>query len=186
MTSKKNEGIVYFYEIPNVRKYWRWFFAIGMLLIVLGLLAIGYANWATEFTVILLGFFLFVAGLLQIISGFYANKWTGFSLSLLLGLFYVIAGGLCILKPIQSASGISILIAALLLIGGLFRLISALRYRFDNWRWVVFNGLIAIFLGVLILAEWPTSAMWVIGLFVGIDLLILGWYWVRLSLIAKK
>jgi len=51
---------------------------------------------------------------------------------------------------------------------------------------VVFNGLISIFLGFLILAEWPESAIWVIGLFVGIDLLITGLYWLKLSLAAKK
>lgn len=186
MASKKNEVTVYFYEIPNVRKYWGWFFLIGILLITLGLLAVGYSNWATEFTVIILGWLLLGAGILQITSGFYSIKWTGFSLALLLGLFYIIAGGLCILKPILGAESISLLIAALLLVGGFFRLVSALRYRFDNWRWVVFNGLIAIFLGILILTEWPTSAMWVIGLFVGIDLLIMGCNWVRLSLIARK
>lgn len=186
MASKLQDPVVYFHQIPNIKKYWGWFLIIGLLLIVLGALAIGYSNWATEFTVILLGFLLTVAGILQIISGFYSIKWTGFSFSLLLGLFYLIAGALCIFKPLQSAEGISLLIAVLLLVGGFFRLISGLRYRFDHWGWVVFNGLIAIFLGFLILAEWPESALWVIGLFVGVDLLITGSYWVGLSLAARK
>lgn len=178
--------IVYFYDLPSVHKYWGWFLAIGLLLIALGALAIGYAGWATEFTVILFGFLLAGAGILQIVSGFYTIKWTGFSLSLLLGLFYIVAGILCIFKPMQSASAISLLIAALLLVGGSFRLISALFHRFDHWGWVIFNGLISFFLGLLILAEWPTSGLWVIGLFVGIDLLLMGSYWVGLSLAARK
>lgn len=186
MAGKKNELMVFFYELPNVHKHWGWFLGMGLLLMALGALAIGYANWATEFTVILLGLFLTGAGILQVISGFYALKWTGFSLSLLLGLFYIIAGALCIFKPMVSAASISLLIAALLLIGGIFRLVAALSYRFDNWAWVLFNGLIAIFLGSLILAEWPASGIWVIGLFVGIDLLLVGWYWVRLSIAARK
>ncbi len=186
MASKKKEWVVYFYEVPEVRKYWGWFLAIGLLLIALGALAIGYANWATEFTVVLLGFFMTAAGILQVISGSYAIKWTGFSSSLLLGLFYIVAGCLCIFKPLESSLAISLLIAALLLIGGAFRLFSALSYRFDNWGWVVFNGLVAILLGILILAEWPASALWVIGLFVGIDLLLMGCYWVWLSLVARK
>lgn len=186
MTNKKSELIVNFYDIPHVHKYWKWFLVIGILLVTLGILAIAYANWTTEFSVILLGFFLTVAGMLQIVSGLYVKKWTGFSLSLLLGLFYIVAGILCIFKPIQSAFTISLLIAFLLLVGGSFRLISALRYHFDNWGWVVFNGLIAILLGLLILAEWPASAVWVIGLFVGIDLLLTGYNWIRLALIARK
>lgn len=186
MANKNHETIAFFYQIPGIKKHWGWFLIIGLLLAVLGVLAIGYANWATEFTVILLGFLLAIAGILQVVSGFYAIKWTGFSLSLLLGMFYIIAGGLCIFKPLQSAEGISILIAVLLLVGGFFRLISALRYRFDHWGLVLFNGLIGIFLGFLILAEWPESALWVIGLFVGIDLLFTGLYWIRLSSAARK
>lgn len=186
MASKKTEVFVYLREIPGVKKYWGWFLVLGILLIALGLLAIGYANWATEFTILLLGFVLGTAGLIQIINGFYAARWTGFSVSLLLGLLYIIAGGFCILKPMQSALSISLLIALLLLVGGTFRLISALSHRFDRWGLMVFNGAIAILLGILILAEWPASAIWVIGLFVGIDLLIMGWYWVWLSLIARK
>lgn len=186
MAGKKNEMNLFFYEIPDMHKYWKWFFGVGLLLIILGALAIGYANWATEFTVILLGLLLTGAGILQIASGFYAVKWTGFSLSLLLGLFYIIAGVLCIFKPMQSALSISLLIAALFLVGGAFRLVSALRYHFDNWGWVVFNGLISMLLGILIIAEWPASALWVIGLFVGIDLLLMGLYWVKLSLVARR
>jgi uncharacterized membrane protein HdeD (DUF308 family) len=186
MLGKKNEMNIYFTQIPNIQKYWGWFLALGILLLTLGVLAIGYAKWATEFTVILLGFFLTVAGILQIINGFYARQWTGFSLSLLLGLFYLIAGGVCIFKPIEGALGVSLLIAALLLVGGTFRLALALRYRFDNWGWVVFNGLVAMLLGVFILAEWPASALWVIGVFVGIDLLLMGSYWIGLSLGLRK
>lgn len=183
---KKNEPITFFSEIPDAHKYWGWFLALGILLIALGALAIGYAKWATEFTVIFLGFLLACAGVLQIVNGFYARKWTGVSLSMFLGLFYIVAGGVCIFKPIEGALGISLLIAALLLVGGLIRLVSALRFRFENWGWVVFNGFVSVLLGLLILAEWPASAIWVIGLFVGIDLLLMGCYWVWLSLAVRK
>lgn len=186
MAGKKNEWNVYFTELPGVRKYWGWFLAIGILLIALGALAIGFENWATEITVVILGVILSVAGVLQISSGLYAARWTGFSLSLFLGLFYIIAGGLCIFKPMQSSLAISLLIAALFLVGGLFRVVTALIHRFDNWGWVVFSGLIATFLGILILAEWPESALWVIGLFVGVDLILMGMNWVRLSMVARK
>jgi len=186
MAKKDLELFVYFYKIPNVHKRWGLFLFIGLLLIALGILAIACAKYATEFTVVLLGLFLVGAGLLQILNGIYAKRWTGYSISLLLGLFYIIAGGLCILKPLASAEGISLLIAALLLVGGTFRLFSSLRYHFDNWGWVFFSGLTSLLLGFLILAEWPASGLWVIGLFVGVDLLLTGIYWVTLSLAARK
>lgn len=186
MDRKKLEENIFFYKLPDIHKYWGKFFTIGILLIILGMLAIGFAKWATEFTVILLGLLLAGSGILQTINGFHAKNWSGFSLSLFLGLLYMIAGLLCIFRPIQSAVGLSLLIAVLLLVGGSFRLVSALLHRFDNWGWVVFSGSTAILLGFLILAEWPVPAIWVIGLFVGIDLLLTGWYWVWLSLAARK
>jgi len=186
MAQKKNDLGLYFIQMPGVKKYWGWFCAMGLLLIALGALAVGYAKWATEFTVIVLGVLLAGSGIVQIASGIYANKWTGYSVSLLLGLLYIVAGGMCIFKPMQSATGIGLLIAAVLLVGGAFRLVSALRYRFDHWPLVAFSGIISIGLGVLILAEWPQDALWVIGLFVGIDLILVGSYWVGLGLAAKK
>ncbi len=168
------------------KKYANWFLTIGILLIILGALAIGYAGWATEFTVVFLGFLLAGAGILQITSSYYTKKWTGFSHSLLLAVFYIIAGILCIFKPLQSAEGITLLIAALLLIGGAFLFFNALHYRFDHWGLIIFSGLISMALGVLILAEWPSSSFWVIGLFVGVDLIFIGSSWILLSIAAKK
>jgi uncharacterized membrane protein HdeD (DUF308 family) len=186
MVMKKSDVIVYFRDMPRNRKYWGRFFIVGLLMIVLGLFAIGYAGWATEFTVILFGFLLAIAGVLQVISSSFSKQWTGFSYSMLMGLFYIFAGLFCILKPVQSAEALTLLIAALLLIGGSFRFISALYHRFDYWGLVVFSGLISIGLGILILAEWPSSSFWVIGVFIGVDLLLAGWSWVLLSLTARK
>jgi uncharacterized membrane protein HdeD (DUF308 family) len=186
MVLKKSDVVVYFSDMPKNRKYWGRFFILGLLLIILGLLAIGYAGWATEFTVILLGFLLAAGGLLQLISSSFSKQWTGFSYSFLMGLFYTFVGFLCIFKPVQSAEGLTLLIAAVLLIGGSFRAVSALSHRFDYWGLVVFSGLISIGLGILILAEWPSSSFWVIGVFVGVDLLLAGWAWVLLSLAARK
>lgn len=154
---------------------------IGILLIILGALSIAYAGWATEFTVIFLGFLLTAAGVLQIISRSIIKKRTGFSDSVLLPIFYIIAGFFCMVKPVQSAEGITLIIAALLLIGGSVRLFTALQYRFNSWGLVGLNGVISIALGILILIEWPSSSFWVIGLFVGIDLILLGWSWLLTS-----
>jgi uncharacterized membrane protein HdeD (DUF308 family) len=186
MVLKKSEVIVNFRDMPKSHKYWGRFFTLGLLLIILGFLAIAYTGWATEFTVILLGFLLAGAGVLQIVSSSYTKKWTGFSHSFLMGLLYTIAGLFCIFKPVQGAEGLTLLIAALLLIGGSFRIVSAISHRFEYWGLVVFSGLISIGLGILILAEWPSSSFWVIGLFVGVDLILAGWAWVLLSLAARK
>ena len=186
MFFKKPSTTVEFRDIPEAKKYWGWFFAVGVLLVILGALAIGFAAWATEFTVIFLGFLLLLSGALLVTSSYYSKRWNGFSLSLIMGLFYIIAGALCVFKPLQSAEGITLLIAALLLVVGSFRLFSSIRYQFEYWKWSAFSGAISILLGFLILAEWPASSFWVIGVFVGVDLLLAGWSWIILSLAARE
>jgi uncharacterized membrane protein HdeD (DUF308 family) len=74
------------------------------------------------------------------------------------------------------------MIAAGLLVGGLFRIILALSERFQGRWWVLVNGIVTLVLGILIWREWPESALWVIGLFVGIDMLFAGWSWVMLAM----
>ncbi len=186
MDEKKPDWNILFRQMPEVRKNWKRFLLAGIFLIILGGLAVSYAGLTTEFAVIFLGFLLIGGGVVQIASSYYSLKWSGSPASFLLGILYIIVGGLCIIKPVQSAESITLLIAALLLVGGLFRLFSALYHRFDYWGWMVFSGIISTFLGILILVEWPASGLWVIGLFIGIELILVGWSWVLLSLAARE
>ena len=58
--------------------------------------------------------------------------------------------------------------------------------RFEHWGWVLFNGLITFVLGLMIYQQWPLAGLWIIGLFVGIDMILSGWSWLLLSLSARK
>jgi uncharacterized membrane protein HdeD (DUF308 family) len=187
MARKKPAEInLYFQQIPDLRNKWPMFLTLGILLIILGILAIIYSGWTTFLTVELLGVLLVIAGVFQIVNGYHARKWTGVSLSLLLGILYIVVGGICIFKPMASAMGVTLLLAAFFFVGGLFRMASSLMYRFDHWGWMFFNGLVSFILGILIVCEWPMSSFWLIGLFVGIDILFSGISWTCLSLAAKK
>jgi uncharacterized membrane protein HdeD (DUF308 family) len=115
-----------------------------------------------------------------------ASKWSGLFLSLLLGILYIITGLLCIANPRMAAITLTLWIAALCFVIGLFKMITSLMLRFEHWGWVFFNGLITFILGALIYANWPVSGLWVIGLFIGIDLILAGWTWVLLSLGLHK
>jgi len=183
---ERNQLTNYFNEIPDAKKNWSWFFALGLLLVLLGVGVAGSAYYATIFSVFLLGIFLFSAGIVQFVQGFLARKWSGLFLSLLLGALYLITGFLCFTKPAAAAVSITLWIAALCMVAGLFRMISALLLRFDQWGWVFFNGAITFVLGMLIYADWPVSGLWVIGTFVGVDLILAGWTWILLALKARK
>ncbi len=182
----KLASTIYFRDIEAVHKNWGWFLSFGLILVLLGLGAVVSSYYATIFSVILFGCFLFSGGVVQIIQGLMARKWSGLFLSLLVGCLYLITGFICITKPAMAAVSLTLWIAAFCFVVGLFRMLISLILRFDQWGWVFFNGLVTFLLGVVIYSNWPVSGLWIIGLFVGIDLILSGWAWILLALKARN
>jgi uncharacterized membrane protein HdeD (DUF308 family) len=172
-------------ESEHLRKNSFWLLILGAALIVVGLAAIGSAFIATLATVIVFGTLLLVGGIVQIINAIWAARWRGFWLHLLAGILYLILGFLLIQHPIAAAAGFTLVLAAAFMIGGIFRIVTAVMERFHGWGWVLANGIVTLILGVLIWRQWPESALWVIGLFVGIDMLFAGWSWVMTALAVR-
>jgi uncharacterized membrane protein HdeD (DUF308 family) len=177
---------ILFPGLHAIKENWAWFLGLGLFLIVLGALAAGAAVYTTFLTVFFLGLLLAVGGITQLIYSFWTKDWSGFFYSLLSGLLYLIIGALFIFKPAQAAAALTLLIGALFAVSGLFKIIASIAVRMEHWGWVLFSGIISLILGVMILAEWPLSGLWIIGLFVGIDLMIYGWLSVLVSLTLKN
>ncbi len=175
-----------FRNIDEIRSNWGWFLTLGLALIVLGIGVISFAVYATFFSVLLLGIFLLCSGIVQIIQGFMAAKWSGLFLSLLIGILSAVVGLFCIVNPPAAAVAITLWIAAFCFVAGLFKIFTSAILQFEQWGWVLFNGIVTLLLGILIYADWPLSGLWVIGLFVGIDMILAGWAWVLLSLALKS
>ena len=173
-------------DIAEAKRNWGWFVALGVLLILLGLGVMSTSYYATLFSVFLLGIFLMSAGIVQIIQAFVARRWSGLFIALLLGILYLITGFLFVTRPEISAINLTLWIAAFCFIAGLFRMITSLIFRFDHWGWFFLNGLITFLLGAMIYSDWPVSGLWVIGLYIGIDMLLSGWSWVLLGFKAKS
>lgn len=176
----------YFRETEAVRKKWGWFLLLGLLLILLGAYVINQAFVATLFSVFFFGMLVAGAGIIQVVQAFMARKWSGFFLSLLLGVLYLVAGGLCMVHPGEAAINITLLLSAFLFVSGLFKVVAALSMKFEHSGWVLFNGIVTFILGVLIYTQWPLSGLWVIGMFVGVDMILSGWSWILLSFVARK
>jgi uncharacterized membrane protein HdeD (DUF308 family) len=172
-------------ECLRMHHRWGWFLALGIVLIVVGFLAVGAAVIATFTTMLVFGILLMAGGVVQIVNAFLARSWGGFFLHILLGVLHLVVGELMIEHPLVAAEGLTILLAAAFLVGGTLRIIHALRDRFADWGWVLINGMITLLLGIMIWRQWPESSLWVIGLFVGIDLIFSGWSWVMLAMIVK-
>ena len=91
-------------------------------------------------------------------------------------------GILFLWAPFDGLLVLTLFLACLLLTTGAFKIIGALVYRFNSWGWLLVSGALDLVLGVLIWLEWPASALWVLGLFVGISLIFRGFNWVGLGL----
>jgi uncharacterized membrane protein HdeD (DUF308 family) len=168
-----------------LRRSWLLFALLGGALVVLGAMAVGASFIATLTTVIVFGSLLMVAGALEVVNSFWARAWRGFILHLLAGVLYVIVGLLMIEHPLDAAVGLTLMVAAALLVGGLIRIAVSAVDRFHGWVWSLCSGVVSVLLGVLIWRQWPASGLWVIGLFVGVELMINGWTWVMLALALK-
>ena len=157
--------------LDKVRKSWGWFLVAGILLIILGVLCIGKAQTATTFSILTLGWILAISGAAWLACAFYAFNWHGFFLYLLNAIIRGVTGYLLIRHPDAGAAGVTMLLAALFIVGGIFRGAGAGVLRFPRWGWTVFSGLVSFALGVYLLSTWPTASTYLIGLIIGVDLI---------------
>jgi uncharacterized membrane protein HdeD (DUF308 family) len=93
-----------------------------------------------------------------------------------------LVGLLVVTHPLLGALGWTLLFASFFTVIGLFRTIAAIRLKFPNWGWAVFDGVITLALGILLWAAWPTSSLWFLGLAVGVSLILRGWSYVMFAL----
>lgn len=174
------------HELAALQKDWWWFLVLGVGLIVLGVLALGSAAFASVVTAVFFGLLLLAGGIAQTISAFWAGRWSGFLLTMFIGLLYIVAGMFILNHPIEATVELTLMLAFLFIVSGMFRIITALMLRFPLWGWPLLNGVISLLLGVMIYKQWPASGLVVIGVFVGIELIFNGWGWVMFSLGLKN
>jgi uncharacterized membrane protein HdeD (DUF308 family) len=167
--------------LENLRKSWGWVLALGVALIALGTVALGAAVFTTVASVMFFGWLLIIAGVAEVVHGFVRRAWQGFFLDLLTGVLYFVVGLMFVVEPLQSAATLTLLLAAALLFAGAMRIVLALSTQFQHWVWLLLNGIVTLALGILIWRGWPETGYWVIGMFIGIDLLFYGWSLVMLS-----
>jgi len=157
--------------IAEVRKSWVWFLLIGILLMVLGATCIVKAQTATTFSILVLGWILMISGVFWLINSFLAIASPMFFLFLLSALIRGGIGYLLIRHPNAGAEGVTMLLAVLFIVGGLFRTAGASVIKFPWWGWTVLSGIVAVVLGVYILANWPVASTFFVGIVIGVDLL---------------
>jgi uncharacterized membrane protein HdeD (DUF308 family) len=170
------------HELHPLRNQWWCFLLLGVALVVLGAVCISEPLIPTLASVVFLGFLLMAAGIAQIVSAFWAGKWSGMLIHMLIGVLYTVVGYMIVDAPVVNMVLITKFIAIFLVVSGAFRIIAAMVVRYHDWGWSLLNGGITLLLGIIINRQLPEAALWVIGLFVGIEMIFNGWAWVMLAL----
>jgi uncharacterized membrane protein HdeD (DUF308 family) len=174
------------HELDALQGNWFWFVLVGVALVVLGFFALGYVVVATLATSVMIGLLILMGGVAESIGAFWVRRWSGFFLHLLAGVLSIVIGMLLIRNPVAAAAALTLLIASFLLVGGIFKIVAALSYRFAAWGWPLASGVIDVILGLLIWSEWPGSSLVVIGLFLGINMIFRGVNWIALGVAFRS
>ena len=133
-----------------------------------------------------IGVLLLLGGAAEAVGAFWCRCWSGFFLELLSGVLSIVVGLLFLRAPVGALAALTLLVACFLMVGGIFKVVAAVACRFAAWGWPLAGGIINVILGVLIWRGWPASSLWVIGLFVGINLIFRGFNWIALGLALRS
>jgi uncharacterized membrane protein HdeD (DUF308 family) len=159
-----------------------WIIALGVVYVLAGFIALGSVVMATVASVLVVGVMMIIAGVAEVFSAFQIKSWGKFLLWALLGVLYIVAGFVTFENPLLAAVLLTLILGAALLASGVMRIFLAFSMKRETpWVWVLLSGVITLLLGLLILARWPVSSLYILGIFLGIDLIMAGAGWIGLG-----
>lgn len=168
-------------------KSWRGMMGGGIIVGILGILAILFPFVTGVSLSVLLGAVLVVGALVHLASAFSGRGWKGFVVQGLLAVLYAVAGILLMANPVVSLTTLTILLVAFLVVDGIVEIVMGFRVRPERgWSGVVVSGVLALVIAGLIWASWPASALWAVGLLFGANLLVTGVSMVFVAMGGRK
>lgn len=159
---------------------------LGILQVILGFIALTFVGLTTLISVVYLGALFFVGGVVEAYVGIQKRKDGHMAAHLIFGILYAVCGVLILMDPMGNAVFLTILMAILFLVSGLVSVIGSVIERGPQWLWFTFVGLVSVVLGVMILKTPIESSLWLIGTFVGVDMLMKGFTLINLGFIGRK
>lgn len=177
-----------FVPAEDLKKATSWVIFLSIALIVLGILAIISPMIASAFFTAMMGWISLISGIVMVVESFRSHPVRGFWLNLIVGVFYALAG-LYILRNLGAALlALTLAFGVLFIVEGIFTIIMGFTQkagRSMSWL-VVLNGVVTLILGIMVINRWPVSALWLIGLYVGISLLLSGISLLAAALATRK
>ncbi len=174
-------------RIQALKEHSGWAMAIGIIMIILGMMALGSPMVTGVAVAIMVGSFLLVGGVVQLVFALKAKSWEAGVLNFFGGSLSLVCGGLMIAHPLFGLGFLTLLLAAFFVVGGISKISFSFQVRpAQNWVWILFSGIVGLVLGMMIWSQWPLSGAWAVGTLVGIDILFTGWSTLAIGLAARK
>ncbi len=171
----------------ELKKNWGWLLCLGILCLILGVVGLGRLLALSLASALFFGVLIVIGGVAQFVEALKCKGWKGVAFHVLIAVLYVVGGVFVIQDPLAASVLLTWVLAAVLICVGIVRIVMAVQMR-SSGSWVVplLGGIISIILGGIILAQWPLSGLFVIGLFVAIELIVNGWSYIFIALAARK
>jgi uncharacterized membrane protein HdeD (DUF308 family) len=169
--------------------HWRLFLFQGVIMVILGILAVAAPVAATMVVDIYIGWLLLISGIVGLVATFSAKDIPAFLWSLITAALSVIVGGLLIRRPVEGALSLTMVLTAFFIVEGIFQIVAASAYRHvvgGSWGWMLVSGISDLALVAIIIFGWPMTAVWSLGLIVGINLITSGWAIVMAALAGRN
>ena len=163
------------------------FIAVGVLLLIIGLGAIVFPFMSAISVTLLVGVALVIAGFLQVVHAFSAKGWGGFFWEIVIGLLEIIFGVILLVYPVAGVMTLTLFLAIMFAVEGIARSVMAFQMRPEaGWGWLLASGIASLAIGILLWIDYPGSAIWAIGLLVGINFIMAGWGLIMVASAAGK
>jgi uncharacterized membrane protein HdeD (DUF308 family) len=173
--------------LGDLKKNWGWMLALGIIFVILGFIGLGMQIALTLASVFFLGILLLIGAGAQIVDAFMCKGWKSIVWHVLTAILYVLAGVMIIINPLIASIVFTLALGFIILVVGITRIAMAFHIKgMKGWGWPLVSGIISILLGILIIAQWPISGLWVIGLFVAIEMILSGWSYIFVALAARQ
>ena len=173
--------------LGDLKKNWGWMLALGIIFVILGFIGLGMQIALTLASVFFLGILLLIGAGAQIVDAFMCKGWKSIVWHVLTAILYVLAGVMIIINPLIASIVFTLALGFIILVVGITRIVMAFHIKgMKGWGWPLVSGIISSLLGILIIAQWPISGLWVIGLFVAIEMILSGWSYIFVALAARQ
>ncbi len=166
---------------------WKLYLFGGIVFIILGILALAVPHIVSIAMGILLALLLLFGGIVHLFNAFSGKKGATFVLSAILSILLIVAAVLLLIHPVYSVMAITLMLSIYLFVQGVIQIIASFALRpLKSWGWILFTGIVAILLAIVIWTNWPVSGVSFLGIIFGINLIVWGFSEIMIAISVKS